>query len=106
MANTAGNEDQGQFSLSDPWAAYTSNESVSEIYVVPFPSTASSGKWMVSSGGGVQPRWQPNGKGLFYISPDWKMMRVEVTSRPAFHAGGRNRSLIRKWWTPGFVLAR
>ncbi len=88
IAETTGNEDQGQFSPNDHWIAYTSNESGrSEIYVVPFPPTASGGKWMVSSGGGVQPRWRRDGKELFYISPDWKMMAVDVSTSPTFHAG-------------------
>jgi eukaryotic-like serine/threonine-protein kinase len=41
----------------------------------------------VSRGGGVQPRWRRNGKELFYISPDSKMMAVEVNTQPVFQAG-------------------
>lgn len=88
LAETTANEDQGQFSPDGHWVAYTSNESgVSEIYVIPFPPTPTGGKWMVSRGGGVQPRWRRNGKELFYISPDWKMMTVNVSTSPVFHAG-------------------
>ncbi|HEY3627409.1 MAG TPA: protein kinase [Terracidiphilus sp.] len=88
LAETAGNEDQGQFSPDGHWVAYTSNESgVSEVYVIPFPPAPNGGKWMVSRGGGVQPRWRRNGKELFYISPDWKMMAVPVSSRPTLQAG-------------------
>ena len=88
VATTPGNEDQGQFSPDGHWVAYTSNESgVSEIYVVPFPPSADGGKWMVSRGGGVQPRWNRNGKELFYISPDSNMMSVEVSTHPVFEAG-------------------
>jgi eukaryotic-like serine/threonine-protein kinase len=88
MAQTPATEDQGQFSPDGHWIAYTSNESgQSEIYVVPFPPSATSGKWMVSRGGGVQPRWRRNGKELFYISPDSKMMAVSVNSQPVFQAG-------------------
>jgi hypothetical protein len=42
---------------------------------------------MVSRGGGVQARWRRDGKELFYISPDWKMMAVDVSTRPTFHSG-------------------
>ena len=88
VVQTAANEDQGQFSPDGHWVAYTSNESgVSEIYVVPFPPSEEGGKWMVSRGGGVQPRWNRNGKELFYISPDSKMMSVEVSTHPAFQTG-------------------
>ena len=70
-----GTEDQGQFSPDGHWVAYTSNESgLSEIYVIPFPPVQNGGRWMVSRGGGVQSRWRRDGKELFYISQDWKMM--------------------------------
>jgi hypothetical protein len=43
---------------------------------------------MVSrGGGGVQPRWRRDGKELFYISPDWTMMAVPVSTTPVFQAG-------------------
>lgn len=35
----------------------------------------------------MQPRWRRNGKELFYISPDWKMMAVDVNTKPVFQAG-------------------
>jgi hypothetical protein len=41
----------------------------------------------LSRGGGVQPRWRRNGKELFYISPDSKMMAVDVNTQPVFQAG-------------------
>jgi Tol biopolymer transport system component len=88
VAQTAATEDQGQFSPDGHWVAYTSNESgVSEIYVVPFPPSPGGGKWLVSRGGGVQPRWRRDGKELFYISPDSKMMAVEVNTAGVFQSG-------------------
>ena len=88
LAQTKGNEDQGQFSPDGHWVAYTSNESgLSEIYVIPFPPTPNGGKWMVSRGGGVMPRWRRDGKELFYISEDWKMMEVKVSTGPVFQSG-------------------
>jgi Tol biopolymer transport system component len=88
IATTPANEDQGQFSPDGHWVAYTSNESgVSEIYVVPFPPSPSGGKWLVSRGGGVQSRWRRDGKEVFYISPDSKLMAVEVKTRPEFQSG-------------------
>jgi serine/threonine protein kinase len=88
VVQTPANEDQGQFSPDGHWVAYTSNESgLSEIYVIPFPPSSSGGKWLVSKGGGVQPRWRRDGKELFYISPDSKMMASEVNTQPVFQAG-------------------
>jgi serine/threonine protein kinase/Tol biopolymer transport system component len=82
VVQTPATEDQGQFSPDGHWLAYTSNGSgQSEIYVIPFPPSAGGGKWLVSRGGGVQARWHRNGRELFYISPDSKMMSVEVNTR-------------------------
>jgi hypothetical protein len=57
-----------------------------EICVQPFP-TASVDKTMVSRGGGVAPRWRRDGKELFYISADSKMMAVEVSTSPVLKVG-------------------
>jgi eukaryotic-like serine/threonine-protein kinase len=88
LAQTQATEDQGQFSPDGHWVAYTSNESgQSEIYVIPFPPSPNGGRWVVSRGGGVMPRWRRDGKELFFISPDWKMMAVDVSMRPSFQSG-------------------
>ena len=88
IAQTKATEDQGQFSPDGRWIAYTSNESgQSEIYVVPFPPDPAARRWVVSRGGGVMPRWRRDGKELFYVSPDWKMMSVDVTTGRTFRSG-------------------
>jgi len=88
IVQSPANEDQGQFSPDGHWVVYTSNESGrSEIYAIPFPPSPSGGRWLVSNGGGVMPRWRRDGKELFYISPDSQMMAVDVATRPVFHSG-------------------
>jgi eukaryotic-like serine/threonine-protein kinase len=88
LAGTPANEGQGEFSPDGRWVAYTSNESgLSEIYVIPFPPTPNGGRWMVSHGGGVQPRWRRDGRELFYISPHGTMIAVPVSTAPVFQAG-------------------
>lgn len=70
-------EVQGRFSPNGKWVAYTSNESGTyQIYVRSFPS---GGQWQVSDNGGGDPKWRRDGKELFYISADRKLMAVEVT---------------------------
>jgi Tol biopolymer transport system component len=81
------NETQGRFSPDSRFVAYASNESGRyEIYVQPFPR-ASDAKKTISTAGGISPRWSGDGKELFYISPDSKMMAVEVSTSPTFKAG-------------------
>ncbi|HWW16828.1 MAG TPA: protein kinase [Candidatus Dormibacteraeota bacterium] len=76
----------GQFSPDGKWVAYASNESGKwEIYVTSFPDAR--GKWQISSGGGEQPRWRGDGKELFYLSLDGKMMAAPVTTGAHFDAG-------------------
>jgi Tol biopolymer transport system component len=74
-----------QFSPDGRWMAYSSNEAGKwEVYVSPFPSV--NGKWQVSSAGGQEPRWRQDGKELFYLSAEGKMMAVAVTASPSFAA--------------------
>jgi serine/threonine protein kinase/Tol biopolymer transport system component len=75
-----------QFSPDGKWVAYASNESGKwEIYVTSFPDAR--GRWQISSGGGEQPRWRGDGKELFYLSLDGKMMAAPVTTGVHFDAG-------------------
>lgn len=80
------NEEQAQFSPDGKWIAYTSDESgAPEVYVQTFP--ASGGKWRVSAGGGCQPRWRRDGRELFYIAADRRLMAVDVRLGATFEAG-------------------
>jgi Tol biopolymer transport system component len=75
-----------RFSPDGRWVAYASNESGRwEIYVTSFP--AAHGKWQVSNAGGEQPRWRSDGKELFYLAPDGKIMATPVTIGASFDAG-------------------
>jgi serine/threonine protein kinase/dipeptidyl aminopeptidase/acylaminoacyl peptidase len=75
--NTSFNENVGQFSPDGRWVAYESDESGRfEVYVQPFPGPG--GKWQVSTGGGIEPRWRRDGKELLYIAPDGKLMAVPI----------------------------
>jgi len=75
----------GQFSPDGKWVAYASNESgIWEVYVSPFPEANS--KWQVSRGGGEEPRWRSDGKELFYLSGDKKLMAAEVKTGSSFEA--------------------
>ncbi|MFY9529704.1 MAG: protein kinase [Candidatus Acidiferrales bacterium] len=79
------NETSPRFSPDGRWLAYISDESGRyEIYVQPYPGPG--GKWQISTEGGTEPVWNPNGRELFYRSGD-KMMAVDIASQPSFAAG-------------------
>jgi serine/threonine protein kinase len=66
-----------QFSPDGRWVTYQSNESGrAEIYIRPFPPA--SGQWPVSTAGGTQPRWSADGREIYWIAPDAKLMAAPV----------------------------
>jgi eukaryotic-like serine/threonine-protein kinase len=76
-----------QFSPNGRYVAYASNETGRlEIYVETFPQQ--SGKWEVSTSGGAEPMWRRDGKELFYLTLDQRLMAVDVnTTAPGFKVG-------------------
>jgi Tol biopolymer transport system component len=75
-----------RFSPDGRWVAYQSNESGRfEVYVRPFPGPG--GKWHVSTAGGGHPRWNKDGKELYYLSLDNKILALPVNLGATFHAG-------------------
>jgi eukaryotic-like serine/threonine-protein kinase len=88
------NERSGQFSPDGHWVAYTSDESGrDEIYVRKFSSGSApgssdaEGKWLISKEGGTDPKWRGDGKELFYVASDGKLMSVDISAKSAFEAG-------------------
>ena len=75
-----------EFSPDGRWLAYCSTESGKfEVYVQAFPGPG--GKWQVSTGGGVFPRWRRDGKEIFYLGADKKLMAAEVKAGSGFEVG-------------------
>ena len=82
-------EMQQQVSPDGRYLAYRSNESGrQEVYVRPFPE--GSGKWQVSTNGGVGPRWAVDGTELFY-SEGTTLMAVDVSTSGTFTVGRPQR---------------
>jgi len=90
-------ESAPRFSPDGRLLAYISDESGQyETYVQLYPGPG--GKWQISTDGGTEPVWNPNGRELFYRSGD-KMMAVDITTQPAF-AAGKPRVLFQGPYVP------
>jgi len=71
------NELGGRFSPDGRWMAYASDESGrSEVYARPFPGPG--GAVRVSTGAGAWPRWRQDGREIFYMAEDRKLMSAEI----------------------------
>jgi serine/threonine protein kinase/Tol biopolymer transport system component len=81
IIRTSFDERDGQFSPDGKWIAYQSNQSGrDEIYVQAFDGLEGQVKepTPISTKGGVQARWARDGKELFYISLDGRLMAVPM----------------------------
>jgi serine/threonine-protein kinase len=91
------NESVPQFSPDGHRLAYVSDESGRwEVYVQPYPGPG--GKWQISTEGGMEPTWNPNGRELFYRIGD-KMMAVDITTEPNLKAG-KPKVLFERHYEP------
>jgi Tol biopolymer transport system component len=88
LVRTAGEDTDGRVSPNGRWIAYVSTEEGRhDVYV---RALAGGRHYKISTGGGVSPRWRPDGRELFYIAtgstlsfaatvPDGRLMAVDVT---------------------------
>jgi Tol biopolymer transport system component len=86
------------------WLAYASNESGAyEVYVRPFPETATA-KWQVSTAGGAEPAWSSTGRELLYINGRSEMVSAEIQPGATFSVG-KQRTLfpVTQFSRPGPV---
>jgi serine/threonine protein kinase len=79
-------EGANSLSPNGKFMVYMSDESGrQEVYDQTVP--ISDQKWPVSRGGGGAPRWRPDGRELFYLTPDRKLIAVEVHTDTQFTLG-------------------
>ncbi len=86
-------EYNGLISPDGNWMAYVSDESGTfDVYVTSFPEAGR--KWQISSGGSVEPRWDPKGRGIYYFSLNDEFHFVETSQDASTFAVGAARLLF------------
>jgi serine/threonine-protein kinase len=92
VLETPANEGSPAVSPNGRWMAYTSDEAGDfQVFVRAFPGPG--GKWQISTTGGVQPRWSPDGKELFYRSST-SLFAVQVLENGGGFRAGRPVELL------------
>jgi Tol biopolymer transport system component/tRNA A-37 threonylcarbamoyl transferase component Bud32 len=78
---------QARISPDGRWIAYATNDSGTyQVVVQSFPDP-NGGRWQITAQGGIEPKWKHDGRELYYLAPDGKLMAVAVSAGPAFQAG-------------------
>jgi serine/threonine protein kinase len=101
FAATEAFEFLAQFSPDGTMVAYASDETGrTEVLVAAFPQPG--GRWQVSQGGGTQPRWNRNGRELFYMDPQNYLVSVDVEETTMGFQTGAARKLFQFHGAGGF----
>ena len=80
---------QAQVSPNGRYLAYVTAESgTNQVVVQTFPDPTK-GKWPISTSGGIEPRWRGDGRELFYLEPDGKLIAVSFKTESTFEFGDR-----------------
>lgn len=101
LLNTPNVEQTPAVSPDGKWIAYSSNETgQEEIYVQRFPELGQ--KRPVTTGGGLDPMWAPDGTRLYYhAAPPTKMMMVPIDTRSTVISVGAPQVLFeRQYYRP------
>ena len=103
--------DDGSISPDGHWLLYSELLSERrEIFMQSMPAEAggaagAEGKFTISTAGGSQPRWRRDGKEIFYLSENGKMMAVPVESGPGVFRPGAPKTLFAAQTTDGYDVS-
>jgi eukaryotic-like serine/threonine-protein kinase len=87
-----------EFSPDGRWVAYAATQAgvagQGQVYVRSYPGL--NGPWRISTNGGTHPRWSPDGRELYYVSPDQTViMAAEITTNGTSIFAATPRALIK-----------
>ena len=77
-----------RFSYDGKRLAYDSNESGTwQVYIDAFPAGAQKRQISTTGAGGAQPHWRKDGRELYYLALDGKMMAVDISGDSKLEPG-------------------
>ena len=83
------------FSPDGRWIAYAAFQGLNaQVFVQPFPANSSGGKWLVSNAGGRFPVWSRNGRELFYLAVDGRIMVADYTAKGNSFTVGERAAVV------------
>jgi Tol biopolymer transport system component/tRNA A-37 threonylcarbamoyl transferase component Bud32 len=87
-------EQGAQFSPDGRFVAYVSDETGrNEVFVAAFPQPG--GRWQASQSGGMEPRWNRNGRELFFVDPNNYIVSLELEMDASGFRAGAARQLFQ-----------
>ncbi len=93
FADSTVDEFFGQFSPDGKFVAFVSEVSGrNEVYVATFPDR--DGEWQVSTRGGTEPRWRPDGTELYFFDPEDWLNATEISFEESRFAIGATKKLF------------
>jgi hypothetical protein len=93
LLNSPAGEFRAQISPDGRWIAYGLGELLrTDVYIRSYPSLA--GPWRVSTQGGINARWSPDGRELFYMSGG-AIMAVDIQVNGDAISPGTPRPLFK-----------
>jgi hypothetical protein len=69
------------------------------VFVQSFPEHG--GKWQISTAGGLDPHWRADGKEMFFLSADQRMMSVTIRAVAGFEADVPRPIFSARTMSPG-----
>jgi dipeptidyl aminopeptidase/acylaminoacyl peptidase len=92
---TPASESDPGFSPDGRWMVYTSDESgMSEVYVRPYRdggAADSGGRWRISTGGGKSPQWSRDGRKIYFMGSDDRIVVTDCAAQGQSFSCGRPR---------------
>ena len=89
VVKNASNNFSPALSPDGKWLLYSNEEAgQAEVWVIPFPN-AGFARWQVSTDGGSEAAWAPDGKSIYYVDLNRRLVNAEISAGSGITVGTR-----------------